>query len=229
MRIAVLAATAVLVAGCSQGVGGQPEPESPQQPGPGSAAAPTATPTGSPDPSPPSRPPAAAAPVAEVIAWIEAAPPAAVEGFHSVSREGTATDLGDGVAFVTPSGTSSCVTDGRAAGALTCLVELSDPPPRPADVYGEWKGGWVDYPGPTLTVGSAHADAGPFAAGFGAELPYGRALGFGDYRCRTDQSGLFCVNYAHRSAVKISDAGVDTFGCLRQEAPPADVGTRFSC
>ncbi|MCK0174317.1 MULTISPECIES: hypothetical protein [Mycobacteriaceae] len=225
MRIAVLVATAVLAAGCSQGVDGQPEPEPSQQ---SAAAAAQPTVTSSP-PASPSLPPAAAAPVGEVITWIEAAPPAPVDGFRSVSRDGAATDLGDGVAFVTPSGTSKCVTDGRAGGALTCLVDLSDPPPQPADVYGEWKGGWVDYPGPTLTVGSAHADAGPFAAGFGAELPYGQALNFGDYRCRADEEGLFCVNYAHRSAVRLSNTGVGTFGCLQPEPTPADVGARFSC
>lgn len=173
--------------------------------------------------------PAASARVTDVIAWIEAGTPTDVADFHSVSRDGAATDLGSGVAFVTPSGTSKCVTDGRVQGALTCLVNLADPPARPAEVYGEWKGGWVDYPGSTLTVGSAHGDAGPFADGFGAELGYGRTLDFGDYRCRSDQSGLFCVNYAHQSAARFSDAGVDVFGCLRPQAPSADVGAFFSC
>jgi hypothetical protein len=167
--------------------------------------------------------------VAEVIAWVQAAPPMAADGFHTVTRDGTSTDLGEGVAFVTPSGVSKCVTDGRAGGALTCLVQLSDPPAQPPDVYGEWKGGWVDFPGPELTVGSAHADAGPFADGFGVELPYGQALSFGDYRCRTDPDGLFCVNYAHQSAVKLSDGGVEPFGCLRPTAPPPDAGVRLRC
>ena len=55
----------------------------------------------------------------------------------------------------------------------------------------------------------------PFAAGIGPELPYGQSLAFGDYRCRGDQAGLFCVNYAHQSAARFSDAGVQPFGCLQ--------------
>ncbi|WP_422747204.1 hypothetical protein ACN27E_05435 [Mycobacterium sp. WMMD1722] len=225
MRIAILVAAAALAAGCTQGVDGTPQPQSPTS----SAAARTPTVTGSPAAPAPAPPPRASAPVADVIDWIEAGTPAAVEEFHTVTRDGAATDLGNEVAFVTPSGTSKCVTDGRAQGALTCLVDLGDPPPRPAQVYGEWKGGWVDYPGATLTVGSAHADAGPFTDGFGAELGYGKALNFGDYRCRADQDGLFCVNYAHQSAARFSDAGVQVFGCLREQAPEPDVGVRFSC
>jgi len=221
MRIAPLVAVAMLLAGCSEGVDGQARPETNTQSG--SVQTPATT-------SPSSRPPAAAAPVAEVIRWIEAGKEVAADGFHTVSREGAATDLGDGTAFVTPSGTAKCMTDRRAEGALTCLVSLSAPPPPAAEVYGEWKGGWVDYPGPTLTVGSAHSDPGPFSDGFGAELPEGQALRFGDYRCRTDAGGVFCVNYAHQSAVKLSDAGVDAFGCLQPVSPPpADVGARFSC
>lgn len=222
-------ATAVLLTGCSPGSGGQTQPGSaiPSATAPGSTR--TSVATRAPTTPPAARPPGAAATVAEVITWIEAATPVAADGFHTVSRDGAVTELGDRVAFVTPSGVAKCVTDDRAEGALTCLVQLGDPPPRPAEVYGEWKGGWVDYPGAALTVGSAHADAGPFATGFGAELPHGRALAFGDYRCRTDESGLFCVNYAHRSAVKLGAAGVHAFGCLRQQPPPPDVGVRFSC
>jgi hypothetical protein len=122
------------------------------------------------------------------------------------------------------------MTDSRYAGdALACLVELTNPPPRPADVYGEWKGGWVDFTGPTLDVGSAHGDPGRFSRGTGPELPYGQSLTFGDYRCRADQAGLFCVNYAHQSAVRFSDAGVEPFGCLQKVSPPPDIGEKFSC
>ena len=56
-------------------------------------------------------------------------------------------------------------------------------------------------------VGSVHGDPGRFAAGTGPELPYGQSLAFGDYRCRSDQAGLVCVNYAHQSAARFSDAG----------------------
>lgn len=226
MRIGVLMATAVLLAGCAHGVEGQPQREqSAATPPSGTARTPTVT--GSPTPAPP---PGAAASIAEVIAWIEAAPAAAADTFHSVTRDGAATDLGADTAFVAAAGTAKCMTDRRVESALTCLVDLSAPPPRPAGAYGEWKGGWVDFPGATLTVGSAHGDPGPFADGFGAELPDGQSLDFGDYRCRTDATAVFCVNYAHRSAVKLSAGGVTAYGCLQPVTPaPADVGEQFSC
>ncbi|KUI38393.1 hypothetical protein AU195_15665 [Mycobacterium sp. IS-1496] len=229
MRIAVMLAASVLVAGCSQGVEEQARQTEPTLSAPSVTTRTSPTPTTTTTKPPPTSAPAAGAPIGEVVRWIEAAPPAAPEGFRTVSREGAATDLGDGVAFTTPAGTSKCVTDRRAEGALTCLVDLTEPPARPPDVYGEWKGGWVDFPGATLDVGSAHADPGPFSDGFGVELPYGQALNFGDYRCRTDPSGLFCVNYAHQSAARLSDTGVEPFGCLQQVTPPPGVGARFSC
>jgi hypothetical protein len=54
-------------------------------------------------------------------------------------------------------------------------------------------------------------------------------LAFGDYRCRADAAGLFCVDYAHQSAVKMSASGVEAFGCLQKTTPPPDIGLRFSC
>lgn len=226
MRISVLIAAAVLLAGCAQGVDGQAQRQQ-SAATPPSATSRTPTVTGSPTPAPP---PGASAPIAQVIAWIEAAPPAAADDFHSVDRDGASTDLGADTAFVAPAGAAKCMTDRRADGALTCLVDLSAPPPRPAEVYGEWKGGWVDFPGATLTVGSAHGDPGPFTDGFGAELPGDQALSFGDYRCRAGADALFCVNYAHRSAARLGASGVTAYGCLQPVTPaPPDVGMRFSC
>ncbi len=121
------------------------------------------------------------------------------------------------------------MTDSKFGGALACLVDLADPPPQPADVYGQWKGGWVDFAGPSLEVGSAHGDPGRFTKGTGQELPTGQALAFGDYRCRTDPAGVFCVNYAHRSAAYFSEAGIVPFGCLHPVPPPAGIGEKFSC
>lgn len=165
-----------------------------------------------------------------MIAFIEAGRQADTAQYHSATREGRTTQLGQDVAFVTPSGKSNCMTDSaNSDGALACLVDLADPPPRPPDLYGEWKGGWVDFPGPSIEVGSAHGDPGRFSNGTGAELPYGDTLAFGDYRCRSDPAGLFCVNYAHQSAARLSDAGVVPFGCLQTVTPPADIGERFSC
>ena len=104
-----------------------------------------------------------------------------------------------------------------SAGALACLVDLKNPPPRPEDAYGEWKGGWIDYDGKLIMVGRVKGDPERFTAGSGPELPYGQSLAFGDYRCRSDQAGLVCVNYAYQSAARFSDAGVQPFGCLKSE------------
>ncbi len=222
MRMVLLLSTLALVTACSQAVGGHPERSSP---------APEAVPSA--QRSAQQEPPEPGASMAEVTAWIADGSAADPEGFHTATRGGETTRLGEDFAFTAittePAGTVNCMTDARADGALACLVDLIDPPPRPADVYGEWQGGWVDFSGPTLEIGSAHADPGRFARGAGAELPYGRPLAFDDYRCRADPRGLFCVNYAHQSAVKISNGGVVPFGCLQQVEPPPDIGAKFSC
>ena len=84
-------------------------------------------------------------------------------------------------------------------------------------------------PGPSIEIGSAHGDPGRFVNGTGPELPYGEALAFGDYRCRSDPAGLYCVNYAHQSAARFSDAGIVPFGCLQKVTPPPDIGEKYSC
>jgi hypothetical protein len=164
-----------------------------------------------------------------VTAWIDAGTVSDTADFHSATRDGVTTSLGDYVAFVTPSGKTQCMTDEKSDGALACLVSLTDPPPRPAEAYGEWVGGWVDFDGAAVQVGSVRADPGQFRLGTGTELPYGSTLRFGDYQCRSDPDGLFCVNFAHRTAVGLSDAGVEPFGCLREVEPPQFVGVRYAC
>jgi hypothetical protein len=227
--MAGLIAASLLVAGCSQSEGGGAERIQPV-PSTSAAAVPSGPSTTPPTSTRTAQAPQPGAPVGDVIAWIESASPADANDYHWATRDGTTTQLGEDVAFTTQSGTSNCMTDSRTAGgALACLVDLAAPPPRPADAYGEWKGGWVDFEGPTLEVGSAHGDPGRFTNGTGQELPYGQALAFGDYRCRADPAGLFCANYAHQSAARLSDAGIEPFGCLQKVTPPADVGLKFSC
>lgn len=168
--------------------------------------------------------------MADVVAWVEAGAPADPNQYHSATRDGNTTDLGEDVAFVTPSGKTNCMTDSKYSdGALACLVDLKNPPPRPEDAYGEWKGGWIDYDGKLVMVGRVMGDPGRFTAGTGPELPYGQSLAFGDYRCRSDQAGLFCVNYAFQSAAQFSDAGVQPFGCLKPSSPMPQVGEVFGC
>jgi len=229
MRRAALIAVTVLVAGCSQSVGGNAERIEPV-PSKSAATTPSRPVTTPPTSAKPAQPPGPGAPVAAVIAWIEAGDAADSAEYHVATRDGETTQLGDDVAFTTPSGKTNCMTDSKYSdGALACLVDLADPPPRPPDAYGEWKGGWVDYDGTSVAVGSVHGDPGRFTAGTGPELPYGRVLAFGDYRCRADPVGLFCANYAHQSAVRFSDAGIETYGCLQPVTAPPQTGEMFSC
>jgi hypothetical protein len=221
MRIAVLLAVPLLVAACSTASishSGQ------------------TTTTSATTPPAVSKPPAAStAPVAgaampDLIAWIEAGHPVDPGRYHTASRDGATASLGNDIAFTAQASNVVCMTDSKhTAGALACLVTLASPPPRPETAYGEWKGGWVDFDGTHLQVGSARGDPGPFINGNGAELANGDSVSFGDYRCRADQSGLVCVNYAHQSAARFSTAGIEPFGCLRSVPAPDGVGVAFSC
>ncbi len=232
MRIVVLIATSALVAACSSTTPGTAGREGDAlTPTPSSTRAANPTIPKPPAPTPAAtKPPASGAAIADVITWIESAAPADLTGYHTATRDGVTTQLDPDVAFASPSGKANCMTDGQFNGTLACLVDLATPPPQPSDVYGQWKGGWVDFEGPTVEVGSAHGDPGRFGSGSGQVLPYGEALDFGDYRCRADQSGTYCVNYAHQSAVKFAASGIETFGCLTEVTPtPADVGQKFGC
>jgi hypothetical protein len=229
MRIAALVAVPLLVAGCSHLGGNSGQPQTSTAPSAGTSATSSAGPSGS-KPPVPSGAPGPGAAISDVIAWIEAAHPTDPGRYHSAVREGATTPLGNDIALTVQAGKVSCMTDSEHTGAaLACLVALTNPPPRPDTAYGDWKGGWVDFDGTTLQVGSARADPGPFLNGNGPELPNGDSLSFGDYRCRADDSGLFCVNYAHQSAVRFAAAGIQPFGCLKSVPPPDGVGTAFGC
>ena len=226
MRIAVLFAASLLVAGCSQTQQSQPgklTPISPSRTASSASATATTSSTAKITPAP-----AAGATAAEALTWVQSAGPVDAADFHVALRNGTSTPLADDVAFTTPSGTT-CMTDVKRGGGLACLVNLTDPPPQPADIYGVWKGGWVDYDATGVVVGSAHGDPGRFALGQGMPLPEGRSLAFGDFRCRTDSTALVCANFAHRTAVRYSDAGIDTYGCTRMATPAAGVGIQYTC
>lgn len=228
MRIAVLIAASVLVGGCSQGVGGDAEQTA------SSLSVPTRSTASTPETTTPTTtqatPPDVGADIADVSRFVEAGLPADAAAFHTATREGAATQLGEDVAFTTPSGTSQCMTDStNFGGALACLVDLTIPPLQPPDIYGQWKGGWVDFAGESIEIGSAHGDPGRFGKGTGPQLPYGQSLAFGDYRCRSDEAGLYCVDYANQTAARFSDAGIVAFGCLQKVAPPPGIGEKYSC
>ncbi|UXA16128.1 hypothetical protein [Mycobacterium sp. SMC-4] len=229
MRIAVLFALGALSTACSQSVGGQPEPPTVSAP---QATSPTAATTAPQTPAPTGAQtpiPAADASISEVIRWVEDGTAADPTGFHVVFRDGVTTQLGEDIAFTASAGspfaTMRCVTD----EALTCLLELDDPPPRPEGAEGAWKPGWITFPGTSVQVGSLRADPGPFGDGSGPELSDGHSLAFGDYRCRADAAGLICVNYAHRTGVRVNSAGVSAYGCLQPAPAPPDAATLFRC
>ncbi|ORA35609.1 hypothetical protein [Mycobacterium aquaticum] len=230
MRIAVIIAASALLAACSTGGGGESTstsqdrlsvPTSSAQP---SSAKPTATTT---TPPVPTAAPPAGTPMSQVIRWVEAGPQADPAGFHTATRGGETTNLGDDVAFVTTAG--KCATDKLVNGQLACLVKTDGLPTKPSDVEGEWIAGWVDFTGPTLEVGSLHGDPGRFTYGDGAKLPTGGSIAFGDYRCRADSTALVCVNYAHQSGMRVSQAGVEPLGCLKPTPPAVGIGRQFSC
>ena len=220
----------VLIAGCSAGGDDQPTKLTPITPSHQAQSTTTTTTTATTTTTTaPTEAPGSGATKAEAIGWVEAAAPVDAADFHVALRNGASTPLGEDTAFTTPSGTS-CMTDlKRSAKNLACLVNLSDPPARPPDVYGAWKGGWVDFDGGSVQIGSSHGDPGRFAAGQGAPLPEDRSLSFGDFRCRSDTTALVCVNYASQSAVRFSDAGIDPYGCSRQVPPTSGVGIQYDC
>lgn len=231
MRIAVLFAASILVAGCSQVPAGKPGPAelTPITPSRNGSTPPKTTPATTTTSSKSAGSVGRGASAAEAIAWVEAAPPVDGADFNVALRNGAANSLGEDTAFTTTFGTS-CMTDTkRVASGLACLVNLVDPPPQPPDVYGVWKGGWVDYDGSGVRIGSAHGDPGRFSAGQGPPLPAGGSLSFGDFRCRADTTALVCVNYGNKTAVRYSDDGVDAFGCTRQTPPQAGIGIQYTC
>ena len=115
------------------------------------------------------------------------------------------------------------MTDEKADGALACLVDLRHPPTEPSDAYGR-----LDR----LARLRLHPERGfarrpgRFAAGRGRAPP--ASLRFGDFQCRSDADGLFCVNFAHQSEVKFADSGVEPLGCSKMVDAP-DLGLKFSC
>src|SRR6516225_9511524 len=117
MRIAALIAASVLVAGCSQSVGGGSERSTSSLTAPPSTA--RAAPSAPPTQITPARPPGPGAPIHDVVAWVEAGTPADPARYHYATRDGATTDLGEDIAFVTPSGMANCMTDTKfSAGAL---------------------------------------------------------------------------------------------------------------
>jgi hypothetical protein len=233
MRIAVMFAASMLVAGCSQQPAGSPGGTelTPITPSRTAGAATTTGNTASPS-SPTSaaeRAPQASASREDVIGWVEAGPPLDGADFGVALRNGITTNLDGDTAFTTASGISCMTERTRVSGGLACLVNLIDPPPQPPEVYGVWKGGWVDFDGAGVRVGSAHGDPGRFSAGQGPPLPVGGSLSFGDFRCRTDTAALVCVNYANQTAVRYSEDGIDAYGCTRQTPPQSGIGIQYGC
>lgn len=200
----------LLVAGCSQTTPGQATE---------STAASNAVST-----------PGPRAPIGDVIAFVEAGESADEADYHDATLSGDVHHLDNSIAFTTSTGAMRCATGETSydLGLLSCVTELTDPPPKPTVVDGNWVSGWLDFPGDELTLGSVHGDPGIFSYGDGTVLPDGQSLTFGDYRCRAEKSAVYCVNYLHRSGFAFSDAGVLPFGCLRPGKSEIG-GEQFRC
>ncbi len=112
MRVAGLIAILMLVAGCSSSTDGGAERITPIPPNTSRSSS-TTTPTTS---AAPTKPPDPGAPVAAVVAWIEAGETVDAAEYHVAARDGVTTDLGEDVAFITPSGKTNCMTDSKYAG-----------------------------------------------------------------------------------------------------------------
>lgn len=211
MRVAGVILAALIAVGCARSIPGVPQ------------VAPA--------------PPGAGAAVDEVIAWVEAGNPANRDDFDETEASGGApTPLGSDVAFRSPRDLpdrtlDGCITHdghGSAGRKLSCLTGLSKPPEKPDGVQGQWIGNWVNFDGSTVTVGGLHGDPGPFIQGRGKPLPYGDRLRFGDYQCRSEPGGIYCVNYPHHSAVLLGETVV-VFGCRQQPDHPRSVGEQYDC
>ncbi|MGU3499269.1 hypothetical protein [Mycobacterium sp. C31M] len=229
MRWMLVVATSALVAGCSWGQDTIPArtPLSVPAKTADSTRADTTTPSTTATTTTISATPVPGTDVAAVIAWIEAGQPVPAAQFTEVTRDGAAGTV-EGVAFSTD--TVNCIsTAAYRDGALACLVDLDNPPPRPPDAISVWKGNWVDFDGANVEIGSVRGDPGPFRDGRGATLPAGDTLTFGDFRCRADTAAVLCVNYADRSGVRLAADGVDGFGCLTAAEAPPGIGVRLAC
>ena len=115
MRIAALIALSLLVAGCSHagaGHSGQTQTTGSSQGTSSTAATPSAS-----KPTAPSTAPAAGAPISDVIAWIEAGHPADPGRYHTATRDGAATPLGNDIAFTVAAGKVVCMTDSKHTGS----------------------------------------------------------------------------------------------------------------
>ncbi|MBS9535229.1 hypothetical protein KIH27_16700 [Mycobacterium sp. M1] len=234
-RLAALMGALVVVGGCAA-----PDSDSallPDLPASATSTTSTTSTTGATSsavpqqsPSQPAPPPDAAP--AAVAAWIAAGRPADPAGYQTVERDDTTTQLeGDEVAFrlpgpLEPNHLAGCIR--RWAPNLSCLPGLRDTPDRPDGLVGQWIPGWVDFDGSMISIGSVHGDPGVFNDGAGKVLPYGDSLKFGDYQCRSDPSGLYCVSLSRQTGMRLSDT-VTAFGCVRQATPPYGIGQQFFC
>jgi hypothetical protein len=154
--------------------------------------------------------------------------------FRAVSRDGTITTLPDpaDVAFRPPgpyddNNVAGCVTEFSYRPALVCIPPLTNPPKKP-DAPGQWIGSWVTFDGAKITIGSFHGDPGPFNDGSGKPLNYGDTITFGDYQCRSDPSGMYCMSRSHQSGLAMSGT-LTTYGCVKLPIHPEGVGEQFTC
>lgn len=230
-RFAVLTSVLILAVGCSDDATSKTTPLPETGTAPASAVPTSSAPTSS-SQAPAAPPPEAVASPEALVRWVAAGRPADPADFQTVERDGEATELtGDDVAFrlpgdLKPNTLAGCIR--RLSETLSCLPGLADPPPKPPENLWQWISNWVDFNGSTITVGGYHGDPGPFSDGPGAPLPYGDSIKSGDYQCRSDPSGLYCVSLSKHTGLRMSET-LTAFGCAKQATPPAGIGEQYDC
>lgn len=166
-----------------------------------------------------------------LAAWINEGIADDPANFHDTLLDGVPTPLsseGD-VAFRQPGtvrGRESlgCIS---SKGMLTCMPPLSSPVRKPTKVVDHWVGNWMEFDGSTITVGGIHGDPGVFIDGSGKPLAFGHTLAFGDYKCRSDLTGMYCVNLPKRTGFRFSNT-ITPYGCTQVEVPRGS-GAKFKC
>jgi hypothetical protein len=228
-RCATIAAIAVLLAACTH----PPHSAAPISSGPQSATTSTAR-SSTPPPTATQPPPAPHATPAALAAWIQAGTPVDPNAFRTVSLRGTVTTLADpaDVAFRLPGphnddDVADCATERSVNSILACFAPLKNPPKRP-HYPGQWESDWVTFDGASITVGSFHGDPGPFNDGSGKPLNYGDTITFGDYQCRSDPTGMYCMSRSHHSGLAMSST-VTGYGCVKLPKHSEFVGKQFKC
>ena len=226
MRIALLFAASVLVAGCSQLSGRQPRatqltPITPVAQPPDAAT--TTAPTTTHEPPPRRRPRAGARGAGRRRRSAGSRPPrrsmAPTSGWRCAAAPPPRSVT---TSRSPPPSGISCMTDTRhGSAALACLVRPDRSAPAARRCLRRMEGRLGGFRRRQRAGGIGPRRPRPVQSPARVSpLPADRSLSFGDFRCRTDATVLVCVNYARQTAVSATATPASTpIGCTRQSRP----------